>query len=541
MTDGSAQRTWPNRRSVLQGLGAAVPAFALAACGNKPAARDPFTLVIGRPSDSTTLDPLFGTTGADTTINSLVYQRPFRIETLNGVPTGRVLGEAVEQWESDPSGQHWIFHLRKGNFFDDGTPVTAHAIAYSVERSTRANPATIPDLAWLQEIKVLDDHRLSLTLAFPFHSFLFLLSHPLTAIVNPAAVEKHQVNGDYATTWLSEHTAGSGPYRLAKWTRRQRLMLEANPYAGNPPRYFRHVDFRVLPDTSVRVTELSKQNIDVMSGITPEDIPTLGRIPTASLINRASPNLLILTFNLSDPDLADIRMRQAIASAIDYRALVRDVARGQATLVNGPLPQGVLGHDPNLPLPQHNLEKARQHLAAAGYGAQKRLKISMTYSGADTGMELVALALQGNLSQAGIDIALAPLAPAATQQSFATRKYQAGLYRSPIPFPDPFIVMDPLFASYGANQRNANFSGYSDKQTDQLLRQGMTAFADEQIAKAYQAAQRRVLDETPIVVLCASNGFLALSRNIKGLDYSTWLPTDLPADKAIRTTGDQFS
>jgi peptide/nickel transport system substrate-binding protein len=501
---------------------------ALMGCGQETR-RDPHTLVVGRSGDSRNLDPAFEATLTDGTIMELAYERLLRARQVDGIPTATFDGVLAERWESDPTGTRWTFHLRRDHRFDDGTAVTARAFAFSIERGLKVQPGGEANLFWLERYEVVDDYTLRFRLKFPFPAFLHFLA--VSAVVINPAVMQHERDGDRAAGWLSEHTAGSGPYRVERWDRGQQLLMVRNPHHPGGARYFDRIAFRVIRDVTARRIELRKGTIDICEGLSAKDIADLGDARDVRIINRPSSALVFLDFNNQHPILRDARVRRALSLAIDREALVAAAGPQAAAHLPGPIPKGIAGFDPELPVIRRDLQAARRLLGETQW---PHPKLTLSYTQGAAATDTAVLMLQSNLADAGVQLTLEPLAPSALFNKMMGGEYELLLNSFVAAFADPWLVMFPL--NYSGNWGSGgNTARYRNERVDALLLEAQSTLDPQRRTHLYQQAQRLTLADAPRAHLFVPNGFLALRADLQGLDYSTWRPLVYNIAETIRT------
>ena len=148
-------------------------------------------LVIGKAADPQTLDPAVTIDNNDWTVTYPAYQRLVKYKTENGKGSTDVEGDLAESWQSSDEGKVWTFKMRKGGFFDDGSPVTADAVKLSFERLMRIKQG--PSEAYPAGLKIdaVDPQTVRFTLDTPFAPFLYTLANDGASIINPAVLKAH--------------------------------------------------------------------------------------------------------------------------------------------------------------------------------------------------------------------------------------------------------------------------------------------------------------------------------------------------------------
>lgn len=505
-----------DRRTALFGMGVSL---ALAGCGSGGGSSGRSrTLVIGRAQDNRNLDPAFEASLTDGSILELAYERLIREKMEDGLPSGGFEGVLAERWEADPTGRIWTFHMRRDHKFDDGSPVTAQAFDFSYRRALKLQPALAANFFWLERYDVVDDYTLRFVLQQPFPIFLNFLAVS-GVFVNPA-VKAHAVKSDEGAAWLSENTAGSGPYRVERWERGQQLVMVANPHHPQRPRYFDRIVFRFIREPNARRLELEKGRIDICESIGAEDVVHFEKLQGVKLFNEAGPSLIFIDINNRHPLLSDVRLRRALDLAVDHAGLVNTIMHGHAAALTGPIPQGMPGYDPALTASQRNVAAARALLAEAGH---PKLNLTLTYIQGSVATNAAVLMLQSNFADIGVDLTLEPVAPSAAMSKIMGGEYELAMNNFVPAFADPWLVLFPLYFSKNAGA-GGNTVFYSNTAVDALLLKAQSEADTSMRMALYQKAQRLIVADTPRIFLFSTNGLLAYREDIAGLDYSAWRP-----------------
>ena len=477
------------------------------------------TLIIGKASGLSTIDPGATVMAYNFAPMSLSYERLLRFVVADGAPTGAVEGELAEFWRLDDDGKSWLFTLKQGHRFDNGAPVTAEAVRFSFLRTLRLGLGPAQALSSLQDVEALDKWTVRFRLAAPSPIFPLILALPPMVVINPDVV-RHQKDNDLARAWLSENTAGSGPYRVASWERGQRIVLKPNPHAAARPRYFQKIVIKTVKDNASRRLLLQRGDIDIFEGVTPDMADSVAQMAGVELFERPTPVIVALAMNTTRAPFTDIRVRKAISLAIDRQAIASGVVHGHASLVAGVLPDGIPGYDPGLPQPRRDLSRARALLKEAGIKPGTGLVLS--YVPASVTVDSTALALQNQLADAGLAIRLETLAPSAFAKVLRG-DFDLTLSNWSADFPDPWPIMQFAYHSLNAGE-GYNLSRYANAEVDSLLSQAEhTMDAATRIA-LYERAQDIVMAEEPMINLFAVHGLLAYRTDIHGLRYNAWQP-----------------
>ncbi len=306
------------------------------------------------------------------------------------------------KWSASKDGLTYTFTLRDDVKFTDGARFNAQAAKLGIERIQGVNqgPATLAG-----NIKsVSAPSPTELVIKLEQKDVFFLGTLPKLPIVSPKAVQEHKTADDqWATKWFATHAVGTGPYELVDWKRNSAINLTKNdgywrPFEGGTPT---KVTLRTDPDVQTALQLLGQGQIDLMGAVGPDDSAAAKALPGVKLVEQSSMQVQIVPLNVTKGPLKDPKVREAIAKAFDYQAML-DFYKGFADRANGPLPADFGELIANQPPPEQNLEEAKQLLADAGYPDG----FTVTYLGLK-GLayeEFTGTLLEDNLGKLGIKV-----------------------------------------------------------------------------------------------------------------------------------------
>ncbi|TDP60407.1 ABC transporter substrate-binding protein [Roseateles toxinivorans] len=506
--------------AVVRAVGLALAlALALTACDVSDIPRDPqrVTMAVGR--DITSLDPAATFVSANQLAMNLAYEKLVVAEVADGRPTGRMLGQLAERWETSADGLQWTFFLRPGHRFDDGSEVTAEAVKFSFERTLKLKAPPAQFLFFLRSVGAPAPHEVRFTLRTPVPFFLQVLAVPTASIVNPKVMA--QAHGsDLGSRWLATHTAGSGPYRVARFEKGQQVMLELNPHADRQPEYFKEVSFLIVKDDATRAIQLAKGAIDIVDPVSGTVDDWMAAQPGVQVVTGLSPTVSFLHLNNERPLLRDVRVRRAISLAIDRELIGKALYSGRTSLLRGVLPAGVPGHDASLPLPRYDPQAARALLREAGVAPGTPLRFTVVGDG--SGASPLALAISSQLEAVGLKVVIERISVAA-RTKIMKGDFDITTQSINLDFPDPSIIFNFVYNS--AMIGGANFPRYRNAVVDKLITQADRSLDPTERVDLYQQAQRIVLDEMPTVVLFQLDWQRAARSDIAGVNYNFSQPT----------------
>lgn len=370
----------PRRRSFLKYTGAlgaaAVLPPALAACSGGPQSTNDtggggsgkdrtLTAVIGYGNDGS-WDPTQTASAFSMAANNHIYEGLLDTDPITRVPYP-ALGTAVP---GDPNATTWRFTLRSGATFHDGEPVTADDVVFVFDRIL--DPQT-PTLAkgffesWLKEARKVDEHTVELALEFPFPEGLSRLT---LAKIMPKHVFSRPGGWDRAITGLA---VGSGPYRQSAHHPKSNTTFEAfAAYNGPRKPAFRRMNWLTIVDAAPRVAKISGTDAgaQIADNIPYANIPRLeqGGLEVAG---GAGMNNLFLMFNTAHKPFDDVRVRQALHYAIDKQKMVQVALKGHGTPASSFLNEGNPSYRRAKTVYDHDPDKAKALLKAAGVSGLK--------------------------------------------------------------------------------------------------------------------------------------------------------------------------
>lgn len=340
-------------------------------------------LTIALAAEPTSLDPHFQ--DHDPTIN--VQRHVYEFLVGQG-PRMELIPELAESWRArDPLT--WEFRLRRGVVWHDGTPFTAADAIASFRRVPTVENSPSSFVPYVRQITAMEaegDHTLVLRTAAPFP----LMPNYMGAVMIVPARFQTAKTSEFNTMAAA---IGTGPYRVVEYARGQRIVLEANPrhWAG-PPTYGRVV-LRPITATGSRVAALLSGDVDLIEQPPPVDIPALRANQAVRVWESVGNRVVYFGFDfhrdravgvtaqddspIPNP-FRDLRVRQALSLAINRGAICSRVMEGLAFPANQMVASGVFGHDPSIPAPAFDPDRARRLLAEAGYPDGFRMTIHGT-------------------------------------------------------------------------------------------------------------------------------------------------------------------
>ena len=355
-------RAGMTRRQFLDGAltiaGAAAGASALpiqlgtASASPAPASRAPAgELKVSLPARIVALDPL-GPLAAEEPVR-IVAAHVFDSLVVRDMKTRQYLPSLATKWES-PDPTTWVFTLRSGVKFHDGTPLGAKDVKASLERMLKLRGPFAPLWAAVDAVDAPNDTTVRIKTKSPLGTMLANAS-----LLSIAPADKMEQAGFF------NRPIGSGPFRVVSYRPDNELVLEANPgYWGTPPGV-RTLRFKDIPEIAARVTALITGEIDLTFALPPDQLAALEKQKAVQIVRTPSYRYYFIWMNIKREPFSDKRVRQAMVYALDIDTMVKTLMQGIARRMTSPIPTTVFGYSPQRPY-AYDPRKAKELLAAAG-------------------------------------------------------------------------------------------------------------------------------------------------------------------------------
>ena len=452
----------------------------------------------------TNLDPRIGTDAMSERIGGLIFDPLVRMDEHYEMKPW-----LATSWEQ-PDALTWIFHLRDGVRFQDGRPLGADDVAWTIDSMLDGSLTTSKAGAFAKVANAESRDRLTVVVRMkqPDASLLFNLSEGLFGVV-PKGSGK-----DFGRVPI-----GSGPFRFLSAEQDKDVLVERNPqyWAGAPK--LERVRFAVVPDAVTVALELEKGSADIASNqLTLDMVHALeGRQGLATETGIGSP-VMYLNFNVARGPLADVRVRQAIACAMDRAAMIHAVWRDKARVADSLLPIGHWASADALPQYPHDEARATALLEQAGYKPDRngvRLSLEMKTSQDET-TRLLAEILQSQLAAAGIRLTLRAAEFGTFYADVTSGRFEMYALRWIGSNEDPDIFRY-AFGSDRFPPKGANRGHYSNARVDTLLTQAAQT-TDEAARRAnYIEVQQILARDLPTIPLWYPNNEVVHTTRVLGI------------------------
>ena len=460
------------------------------------------TLRIGLAADTTSIDPHFQDIGPNITVQKHIFdaliQTGARGELIPALATSwRIAGDDPTLWE---------FTLRRGVVFHDGTPFTARDAVFSLKRAPDVpnSPSTMKRyLEDIASVEAVDDFTLRIRTKEPSP----IMPNNLVPIaIVSAKIGARAEPGGFNT---GAFAIGTGPFRFVEWVSGSHVKLAVNPaYWGDRP-VWSEVMLRPIVNSGARVAALLAGDVDVIADVPPIDVPRLAREPGLVLSRGVSSRVIFWAMDvfrettphvtgkdgsaIANP-LRDLRVRRAIALALDRNVIVRQVMDEIAVPAQQIVPPGISGHRADISMPASDSAAARRLMAEAGLANGFKMTIHTTANRYPNDLKQ-AQAVAQMLARIGIEVNVVglPLAIFFTE----ARKYEFSFNLVGWGFTsgDAYVILREALQT----RANNNYGRWSNAEADALLAVARTEMDGAKREAALVQVQRVALADFALI------------------------------------------
>jgi ABC-type transport system substrate-binding protein len=318
-------------------------------------------------------------------------------EHLNFVP------ELAESWDVQEDGRVYIFHLRKGVKFHDGTPFDAEAVRWNVQFiNNPENKAFMRAfLEIVESVEPIDAHTVKFTLQYPSFTLLPSLAQYREGVLikSPTAYQK------WGKQEAPRHPVGTGPFKLVQWDPQYVIILEKNEGYWKPGLpYLDRIEFKIMKDGVTRTAALRAGEVDFISVLPREQAERLARDPSMRLLTGQGTAMVHIPFNTSHPPFDDPRVRIALAGyGIDRQAIAKTALLGYGGPLWTFLPPGSKGHKEFAEIYPYNPQKAMALLKEAGFDETHPLRYTIMTHAGEPALPMIATIMKTQLAHIGVE------------------------------------------------------------------------------------------------------------------------------------------
>jgi len=481
---------------LLAGIG--ILLLPLLSCSQAP---DQNTLVMIIESSPANLDPRVGIDAQSERIGELLFDALLTRDEHLDVQPG-----LADRWDI-PDPLTYIFHLHRGVTFHDGRPLSSRDVKWTLDSLLEGKIRSTKSAAYrfVDHIEAPDDFTVVFHLKEPNSTLLWNLSEGASGIVPYGSLDE-----------ITRQPIGSGPFKFVSAEQDKEIIIARNNnYWGTKPRLSR-IRFTIVPDATTRALELRKGSADAaINALTSDTIVALEREPNLQIDRAPGTVLSYLAFNLRDPTLRDVRVRQAIAYAVDRAPLLQYIWRGFAQPAQSILPRQSWAYDQNVTFYPHDPEKSRQILDAAGYPAHDGIRFHLTMkTSTEESTRLTAAVWQQQLREIGIALDIRTFEFATFFADVTSGAFQLYSLRWIGGNEDPDIF-EYAFDSSRFPPKGANRGFYSNPRVDSLIDRARREVDQDTRKKLYDEVQEILAQDVPYINLWYFDNVLVHTRRVQ--------------------------
>jgi len=449
------------------------------------------TFVVARTGDVDQLDPQKATAFQTTETLDLVYSGLVALDQA-----GKLVPDLATKWETAAGGKSITFTLRTGVTWHNGDPFTAADVKASIARILDEKNAAVArsNLTTITAVDAVGTNQVKLTLSAPSTALLYSLASLNSAILH---------DKDIAANTVAKSPNGTGPFVWSKWDQGQQVVLTANNkfYGGTPK--IGILQFRVIPAESSIVSGMKAGAFQVGLLSDPTVADNAGTSDKFSLVKQPTLAYHALMLNGRNGPLKDVRVRQAIACAIDREQVIKTAANGDGT-VTGPItsPGFVYSATEGLPCKPGDTATAKTLLTQAGFGGGITLNTIV-----ETGEYATSVAegqnLQSQLKAIGVVLNLKQLTTDPYVKAWLAADFDAAVALNGGSY-DPYLMYGRYYTTGGSLSKPA---GLESPALNALLTKANASTVDADRQAIYKNLQQQFLKESPWVWLFRSDDY----------------------------------
>jgi peptide/nickel transport system substrate-binding protein len=357
------------------------------------------TLRVAWEADATGFDPGFSRGLQAYYIKGNLFNPLVTVDAdLNFVP------ELAESWDVLDNGKVYVFHLRQGVKFHDGTALDAEAVRWNLQWTTHPDSQSVMDafLDTIEAVEVIDAHTVKIILKHPSFTLLPALAQYREGVLikSPTA---YQARGKQDAPM---YPMGTGPFKLAKWEQNNLIVLEKNPEYWKPGLpYLDRIEFKIMKDGVTRATALRAGEVDYVSWLPREHADRVTRDPKIKVWAGEGTATAYTAFNTARKPFDDVRVRIALGGhGINRQAIAKAALLGYG----GPqwtfLPPGAKGHKEFSDLYPYHPERAKALLKEAGFDERTPLKYAIMTHAGEAALPTMATIMKTQLAALGVEL-----------------------------------------------------------------------------------------------------------------------------------------
>jgi len=486
------------------------------------------TLVWGTRNKPTIINPILTTSSVSMSLQDLIFNSLVRLNAK-----GEIEPDLAESWDISADGLVYIFHLRKGVRFHDGVECKAEDVKFTYDMiiDPVARSPFSQFFESVSEFKVIDKYVFRIILNKPCSTFIYRLVREI--------IPRHILQGvDLRNSVFNYQPVGTGPFKLKEWNKDNQITLEYNPdyFEGRP--YLDKIIVKVYPDSRSLWVALMREEIDYATFIEREDYEIIKDDSIFKSFAIPWDYYYAIFYNLTDPLLADKKIREAIAYGMDKKEVIQKAAYGYGKECIGPFYPGSSVFNPSVKAYEYNPKKSLELLKEAGWKDEdndgilekdgKKLELRMLVDTRSEIYQRIIMVIRQQLQQIGIMVKaiLYDNEDMLTPEFLAQNKPQAQLkFSMAIGDSAESLGLEDWYSL--ESKRAGKLWIYHNEEVDGLFKSTEAVLDKNEIKMIYQKIHQIIYADQPACFLYFPFVFHAVSAKFENVDdfFTLYMPT----------------
>lgn len=489
-------------------------------------------LVYCAEANPVSFNPQVTTTGS--TIDIVANQLYDRLISIDLV-TAEFQSELASDWKISKDGKSVVFTLRKGvkfhttDYFTPSRELNADDVIFTFSRLFDVyNPyhfvgdANYPYFQsvgldqLLRRIVRVSDHQVRFELFNPESSFLANMATDFAVILSKEYAM--QLKAKEQTSLFDNYPIGTGPYIYKEYKRDHLVRFYKNPHYWKHDVAFEQLVYDITPNGTTRIAKILTKECDVAAHPSSAQLSILAQRDDIKVEKETSLNIGYWAFNTERPPFDNIKVRRALAHAIDIEKIMQAVYFGNGLRAQSMLPPTSWAYEPQTNIPDFNPSRAKELLAEAGLANGFTMTIwampvSRIYN---PNARKMAELMQSDLRNVGVNVKIVEYEWNTFIQRIGEHRHDSVLLGWSADTPDPDNFFSPLL-SCTATFSGKNPANWCHPEFDLLLSKALATTNLDERKQFYNAAQHMIIDQLPLLPIAHGMRFQAASADIKGI------------------------
>lgn len=406
----------------------------------------------------------------------------------------------AEKWEKI-SDTEYTFTLRQGVKFHNGEDFDAKDAKYSIERCME-NPKASQATDSIKEVKILDDYKISITTKFAFAPFLFNMASDKVVMLDEtttaAAGDKFQDN-----------PIGTGPMKYDSWTPNSFFKVVRNDDYWDGKPVATSITVRVIPEATSRTIALETGEVDFVDSVPPIDAERVKNNKDLKTVDQVQASVTYVAMSWVKKPFDDIRVRQAVAFAINRENIIEAVLEGYGEPLNTVLPPMMPGYDASLNMYPYDVDKSKALLADAGFA--DGLECEMSVSGDERNQ--IAQLIQSDLEKVGIKLDLVLLEWGAFLDYIDSGKQTMYI----LGWTNAYNPDGNFYDCFHKTRTNA-VAGYKSEAVSAKIDASRKELDETKRLAMYKELQKEIMTDLPWIPLFIKTVIVGMDKNLQGVE-----------------------